>query len=234
MERPATTYPTGWRATRRTDERRAQAGAVASIAGPTMSAAAAALLRAVGETRGDGTRVPSSTGRPFGRSSPIQAIPEQAPDTPQTAKSSTDPALRAIARPGLEPGTPRFSAACPADRLWRRLRRNPVRFVSAAGSASRRPHRRDSESEMRDSGGRLPGRRAVARSARPVPASCIGTAWARRPQPRRIPTQASAFAFACQHKPAPCRGASRLREQQILGRPRAAPAAECLTPFSSF
>jgi hypothetical protein len=31
------------------------------------------------------------------------------------------------------------------------------------------------------------GRRAVARSARPVPASCIGTAWARRPQPRRIP-----------------------------------------------
>ena len=41
------------------------------------------------------------------------------------------------------------------------------------------------------------GRRAVARSARPVPASCIGTAWARRPQPRRIPTQASAFAIAC-------------------------------------
>ena len=31
-----------------------------------------------------------------------------------------------------------------------------------------------------------PRRRAVARSARPVPASCIGTAWARRPQPRRI------------------------------------------------
>jgi len=35
---PATTYPTGWRATRRTDERRAQAGALASIAGLTMSA----------------------------------------------------------------------------------------------------------------------------------------------------------------------------------------------------
>jgi hypothetical protein len=93
--------------------------------------------------RGDGTRVPSSTGRPFARSSPIQALPERAPDTPQRAESSTDPALRAIARPGLEPGTPRFSAACPADRLWRRLRRNPVRFVSAAGSASRRPHRRE-------------------------------------------------------------------------------------------
>jgi hypothetical protein len=40
-------------------------------------------------------------------------------------------------------------------------------------------------------------RRAVARSARPVPASCIGTAWASRPQPRRIPTHASAFAIAC-------------------------------------
>ena len=31
------------------------------------------------------------------------------------------------------------------------------------------------------------GRRAVAPSARPVPASCIGTARGRRPQPRRIP-----------------------------------------------
>jgi hypothetical protein len=110
--------------------------------------------------RGDGTRVPSSTGRPFARSSPIQALPERAPDTPQRAESSTDPALRAIARPGPEPGTPRFSAACPADRLWRRLRRNPVRFVSAAGSASRRPHRRDSESECATAADACSGRAA--------------------------------------------------------------------------
>jgi hypothetical protein len=115
--------------------------------------------------RGDGTRVPSSTGRPFARSSPIQALPERAPETPQTAKASTDPALRAIARPGLEPGTPRSSAACPADRLSRRLRRNPVRFVSAAGSASTRPHRRDSESECATAVGACPGRSGGVRTA---------------------------------------------------------------------
>jgi hypothetical protein len=34
-----------------------------------------------------------------------------------------------------------------------------------------------------------------ARSARPVLASYVGTAWAPRTQPRRIPTQASAFAI---------------------------------------
>jgi hypothetical protein len=37
------------------------------------------------------------------------------------------------------------------------------------------------------------GRRAVAPSARPAPASCIGTAWALRAQPRRIPTHGLRF-----------------------------------------
>jgi hypothetical protein len=32
-------------------------------------------------------------------------------DTPETARSSIHGALRAMARPGLEPGTPRFSGA---------------------------------------------------------------------------------------------------------------------------
>ena len=44
-------------------------------------------------------------------------------------------------------------------------------------------------------------RRAVARSARPVPASRIGTAWARRTQPRRTSPQASALAIAWQEQP---------------------------------
>lgn len=49
MDRTATAYPTGSRVTRGTDEQRAQARAAARIAGRTMSAAAGALLRAVGE-----------------------------------------------------------------------------------------------------------------------------------------------------------------------------------------
>ena len=62
------------------------------------------------------------------------------------------------------------------------------------------------------------GRRAVARSARPVPASCIDTAWARRPQPRRIPNHASAFAIAC-HRHAELRRASAaLRDMEHLAR----------------
>ena len=40
-------------------------------------------------------------------------------------------------------------------------------------------------------------RRAVARSARPVPAWCIGTAWALRPSPAALPLTVSAFAIAC-------------------------------------
>jgi hypothetical protein len=48
--------------------------------------------------------------------------------------------------------------------------------------SSRRPPSRAWERAGRRLLRSCPGRRAVARSARPVPASCIGTAWARRPR----------------------------------------------------
>ena len=73
------------------------------------------------------------------------------------------------------------------------------RWDQAIGSARRVyacvAHSVEARPPSSDSITRTTSSRAVSPS---FPASSIGTAWARRPQPRRIPTQASAFAIACE------------------------------------
>ena len=81
---------------------------------------------------------------------------------------------------------PDRTARTAAVAMTARIRRSPHGCPLSHGCGRPQPFRTGARS----------GRRAVARSARPVPASCIGRAWARRPQPRRVPTQGSAFAIA--------------------------------------
>lgn len=60
MEPPATTSEAGRHATVRSNEHRPQIDAVGRIAGPTMSSAAAVLLRAIGEAAAMALMCPST------------------------------------------------------------------------------------------------------------------------------------------------------------------------------
>jgi hypothetical protein len=88
----------------------------------------------------------------FSRPSPFHPLLRIALDTPETARSSIHGPLRAMARPGLEPGTPRFSVVVqnlsniggiPANTpvcagRWRSANRRKLRlFIAGLGTGTR-------------------------------------------------------------------------------------------------
>jgi len=142
-------------------------------------------------------------------SEPLHSLPRSTATAPRWKRVSNPPepialVFAKVAHLGVvDRRGPRTSS--PSGPPLPRSRESPMCLLAVRSAAACKPTcavaRADgagTRADVRVATGCRP--RAVARSARPVPASCISTAPARLTQPRRTSTQASAFAIAWNEK----------------------------------